>query len=128
MLAYGKCIFYEDGTLMDIYRKTLLYDFYNALLSDHQRKIYEDAVFNDMSLSEIAESYGISRQGAHDVIKRTDRLLADYEAKLHVVERYIDLRDGLRKAEELIEDYKENKNKKTIEDIENIIKRLADYS
>ena len=44
----------------------LLYDFYGELLTEHQRRVYEDVVFNDMSLSEIAEEQGISRQGVHD--------------------------------------------------------------
>ena len=39
----------------------LLYDFYGELLTEHQRRVYEDVVFNDMSLSEIAEEQGISR-------------------------------------------------------------------
>ena len=43
----------------------LLYDFYGELLTEHQRRVYEDVVFNDMSLSEIAEEQGISRQGVH---------------------------------------------------------------
>ena len=72
----------------DIFEHTLLYDFYGELLSDHQREVYEDAVFNDLSLSEVAESYGISRQGAHDLIKRVNRLLAGYEEKLHMVELF----------------------------------------
>ena len=54
----------------DILQLTLLYDFYGELLTEHQRSIYEDVVYNDMSLSEIAEENGISRQGVHDLIKR----------------------------------------------------------
>ena len=46
-----------------IVEQGLLYDFYGELLTEHQRKIYEDAVYNDLSLSEIAEMQGISRQG-----------------------------------------------------------------
>ena len=65
-----------------IVEQGLLYDFYGELLTDHQRHVYEDVVFNDMSLSEIAEEQGISRQGVHDLIKRCDRILAGYEEKL----------------------------------------------
>lgn len=72
----------------DIFEHTLLYDFYGELLSEHQKEVYEDAVFNDLSLSEVAETYGISRQGAHDLIKRVNRLLAGYEEKLHMVELF----------------------------------------
>ena len=47
-----------------------LYDFYGELLNEHQRRIYEDFVFNDLSLGEIADEEGISRQGVHDMVKR----------------------------------------------------------
>ena len=52
-----------------IVEQGLLYDFYGELLTEHQRNIYEGVVFNDMSLSEIAEEQGISRQGVHDLGK-----------------------------------------------------------
>ena len=71
-----------------IVEQGLLYDFYGELLTDHQRHVYEDVVFNDMSLSEIAEEQGISRQGVHDLIKRCDRILAGYEEKLRMVEKF----------------------------------------
>lgn len=68
--------------------QTLLYDFYGELLTDHQKNIYESAVLNDMSLSEIAEEEGISRQGVHDIIKRCNKLLTGYEEKLHLIEKF----------------------------------------
>lgn len=71
-----------------IFEQALLYDFYGELLTPHQQSIYEDAVYNDMSLGEIAQERGISRQGVHDLIKRCDRILQDYESKLHLVERF----------------------------------------
>ena len=40
-----------------IVEQTLLYDFYGELLTDHQKEIYEDAVFNDLPLSEIANVF-----------------------------------------------------------------------
>ena len=70
-----------------IVRQGMLFDLYGELLTEHQRDIYSDLVNNDMSLSEIAESYGISRQGVHDVIKRCDKQLEDYETKLHLLEK-----------------------------------------
>ena len=48
-----------------------LYDFYGELLNEHQRRIYEDFVFNDLSLGEIAKDEGISRQGVHDMVRRS---------------------------------------------------------
>ena len=76
----------------DIARKNMLYDFYGELLSDRQKQIYEDAVYNDCSLSELAQDYDISRQGAHDLLKRCDRILEEYESKLKLVEKFNILR------------------------------------
>ena len=50
-----------------------LYDFYGELLNEHQRQVYEDFVFNDLSLGEIASEEGISRQGVADLIKRCNK-------------------------------------------------------
>ena len=69
-------------------RKSLLFDFYGPLLTDHQRRIYEEVVLNDYSISEVAEDEGISRQGVHDMIKRCDQILEGYENKLGMAEKY----------------------------------------
>lgn len=66
----------------------ILYDFYGSLLTEHQQKIYEAVVYNNLSLGEIAAEEGISRQGVHDLIKRCDKILEEYEAKLHLIEHY----------------------------------------
>ena len=72
-----------------IVRQGMLYDLYGELLTEHQREIFGDLVNDDMSLSEIAESYGISRQGVHDVIRRCDKQLEAYESKLHLLEKQL---------------------------------------
>ena len=69
-----------------IVEQTLLYDFYGELLTEHQKAIYEDVVFNDLSLSEVAGDRGITRQGVHDLIRRCDKILTGYEEKLHLIE------------------------------------------
>ena len=84
-----------------IFEQNLLYDFYGELLTEHQQRIYEDAVYNDMSLSEIAQEQGISRQGVHDLIKRCDKLLQGYEDKLHLVERFMGAKEKIREIERL---------------------------
>ena len=66
-----------------------LYDFYGELLNEHQRQIYEDFVFNDLSLGEIAGEEGISRQGVADMIKRCNKKLESFEDKLHLVEKFV---------------------------------------
>lgn len=84
-----------------IYEQTMLFDFYGELLTDHQRSIYEDAIYNDMSLGEIAEERGISRQGVHDLIRRCNRILQDYESKLHLVERFAKTKRTVGEIEKL---------------------------
>ena len=79
-----------------IVEQGLLYDFYGELLTEHQKKIYEDVVYNDLSLAEIAQENGISRQGVHDLKIRCDRLLQEYEDKLHLVERFMRIRDQIK--------------------------------
>ena len=84
-----------------IVEQGILYDFYGELLTEHQRSIYEDAVYNDLSLSEIAEDNGISRQGVHDLIKRCDKILAGYEQKLHLVEKFSNIKEKVARIQQL---------------------------
>ena len=81
--------------------KGMIYDFYGELLTEHQKKVYEDAVFQDLSLSEIADDQGISRQGVHDLIKRCDKILDDYENKLHLVEKFSKIKRNIQQINKL---------------------------
>ena len=87
-----------------------LYDFYGELLNEHQRQVYEDFVFNDLSLGEIASEEGISRQGVADLIKRCNKKLLDYEAKLHLVEKFMSIKSDIRRIHELTNDFKKSHN------------------
>ena len=87
-----------------IVEQGLLYDFYGELLTEHQRKIYEDVVYNDLSLAEIAEENGISRQGVHDMVRRCNRTLQGYEDRLHLIERFVQVRVNVSRIQELTED------------------------
>ncbi len=84
-----------------IVEQGILYDFYGELLTGHQRQIYEAAVYNDLSLREIAEENGISRQGVHDLLKRCDKILAEYEKKLHLVEKFNRVKKKVEAIEKL---------------------------
>lgn len=86
-----------------IVEQGILYDFYGELLTEHQRRIYEAAVYNDLSLSEIALEQGISRQGVHDLIKRCNNILNDYEQKLHLVARFNEIKKKVGSINELTE-------------------------
>ena len=87
-----------------IFERTMLFDFYGDLLTDRQQEIYEDVVMNDMSLSEAAEAYGISRQGIHDTLKRCERTMQEYEEKLHAVAQFERLRKSLGSMNEILSD------------------------
>ncbi len=94
-------LFEKNPELEKIEHKGMLYDFYGELLTQHQRRIYEDAVINDLSLSEIADEQGISRQGVHDLIKRCDKILNDYEDKLHLVAKFTRIRTKIGKINKI---------------------------
>lgn len=71
-----------------IVEKSLLFDFYGELLTDHQRKVYSEYIQNDLSVTEMASLLGISRQGAHDMIRRCEKIMNDYEKKLQLLNHY----------------------------------------
>ena len=85
--------------------RTLLYDFYGELLTKRQQQIYESVVLEDYSLSEVAEELNISRQGVHDMIKRCNHTLEEYESRLHLVEKFLCIRKQVQKIKELAVGY-----------------------
>lgn len=109
-----------------IVEQALLYDFYGELLNEHQRKVYEDAIFNDLSFSEIADEYGISRQGVFDLIKRVNKTLLNYESKLHPIEKFQETKAKVARIDSLADSYLENKDENLILDIKTISKEILD--
>lgn len=95
-----------------IVEQGLLYDFYGELLTPHQKQIYEAVVYHDMSLGEIGEEMGISRQGVFDLMKRCDKTLLSYERKLHLIEKF-------DKVKGTVQEIKEQSNQE-------LIKKMAD--
>lgn len=87
-----------------IYYLTLLFDFYAELLTDKQRSVMDLYYFKDLSLNEIAEEYNITRQAVLDMIKRTEKLLNQYENKLMLVDKYIDRKNKIEKILSLIDE------------------------
>ena len=103
-----------------ILEQALLYDFYGELLTPHQKEIYEQFVLEDLSLSEIAADAGISRQGVHDLIRRCTQTLDGYEEKLHLVERFLTVKEKVRKIDKLLDRYETEKDRKVLEEIRHI--------
>ncbi|MDI6709200.1 MAG: YlxM family DNA-binding protein [Bacillota bacterium] len=75
----------------------LLYDFYGPLLTDRQRTLMELYYEQDLSLGEIADQCGITRQGVHDGLKRAGEALERYEEKLGLVNRHLAQRERLER-------------------------------
>ena len=81
-----------------------LYDFYGQLLTEKQRKIYEEVRFGDLSLSEAAELYGVSRQGIHDMLHRVEKTLDGYEEKLGLVKQFREIGQKAGRIRKLCEE------------------------
>lgn len=103
-----------------------LYDFYGELLNEHQRRIYEDFVCNDLSLAEIAEEEGISRQGVHDMVKRCTKTLEGYEARLHLLARFLSTRQKVMRIKELAETFQRNHEAAVMEEIRQISSQILE--
>ena len=99
--------------------QALLYDFYGELLTEHQKDVYEQVVLEDYSLSEIAQMKGISRQGVHDLVKRCQKILEGYEAKLHLVEKFLSVKEKVSKIDDTLAEWERKKN-----DPEEMVKRI----
>lgn len=73
----------------------MLYDFYGDLLTDRQREFYDLYYNDDLSLAEIAENYGITRQGVRDIIVRAEKTLEEIEEKTGLIHRYHQNREAI---------------------------------
>ena len=77
------------------YQMTMLFDFYGDVLTDRQKEFYDLYYNEDLSLGEIAENYGITRQGVRDVIVRAENILTDMEDKTGLIKRFHTMRAQL---------------------------------
>ena len=71
------------------YRMTMLFDFYGEILTDRQKEFFDLYYNEDLSLAEIAENYGISRQGVRDVIVRAEAAMQEIEDKTGLMKRFL---------------------------------------
>ena len=79
-----------------------LYDFYGSLLTDKQRDYFENYYFNNLSLGEMAENYGVSRNAIHKQLKIVEERLKYYEENLEFLGKS-------KKAEELVQKINDKK-------------------
>ena len=71
------------------YRMAMLFDFYGEVLTPRQKEFFDLYYNEDLSLAEIAENYGISRQGVRDVIVRAEAIMTDLEDKTGLMKRFM---------------------------------------
>ena len=93
---------------MDALEMSLLYDYYSGMLTDKQRQCFDLRCNQDLSLGEIAQVLGVSRQAVCDNLTRTEALLRKMEENIGCVGRDL-------------------KNRKTLQTILDAAKRLSDY-
>lgn len=82
------------------YRMTMLFDFYGETLTDRQKEFFDLYYNEDLSLGEIAENYGISRQGVRDVIVRAEASMQEIEDKTGLIHRFMQMQPKITAIEE----------------------------
>ncbi|NLV89680.1 MAG: DNA-binding protein [Tissierellia bacterium] len=95
----------------------ILFDFYGKLLSKKQFLAIELYYIHDLSLAEIGDELGITRQGVYDTLKRAEEKLYKYEKNLRLVEKFYNSHDGIRKIINISEEIMEIAEKNNMEDI-----------
>lgn len=83
---------------------SMLYDFYEPLLTDRQREIMRLYFEDDYSLGEIGDNMNISRQAVHDTIKKAEKSLHEYEEKLGLVRRYFEAEKACHEINRIIDE------------------------
>lgn len=78
---------------------TVLFDFYGEILTDKQKQVIDLYYNDDLSLAEIAEQAGITRQGVRDCIKRGEATMRFMEEKLGLARRFSAVRESLEEIE-----------------------------
>ncbi|NLL72847.1 MAG: YlxM family DNA-binding protein [Clostridiales bacterium] len=109
-----------DTKLDEFVRLSVLYDFYGELLNDRKKQIFEDYFLNDFSLSEIANELGISRQGVHDIVKRTSKELWDYEERLSLVKKFTEVKEKVGNIKKYCNEVKKSLDFTKIQAIETL--------
>lgn len=108
-----------------IYYITLLLDFYGELLTCKQRSVMSSYYFDDYSLNEIAEEHSITRQAVQDMIKRTEKLLKQYEEKLMLVDKYLKRKEKVENIVKELDKLIDNGNEELLH-VKSLVDRILD--
>ncbi len=89
---------------------SLLAELYKNLLTQKQQQILKDFLDNNLSITELAMEYNSSRQAVNDLLKRTFKVLEDYENKLNLLNKFQEIKNNVSICQNLIENTKDNCN------------------
>lgn len=118
-----------DDKIKEFVELSILFDFYGELLKDHNKQIFEDYILNDLSLSEIADQKGISRQGVHDIVKRCSKQLKTCEEKLSLIQKFNDTKAKANRVKDIagqLKDMSSQQDEKQAHQLNEIIELTND--
>lgn len=98
-----------------------LYAYYGCLLTKGQQNYFEDYYYNDLSLGEIATNHKVSRQAVYDNLQRCQKLLINYENRLHMQRDYNEIEHKLACILDLVE---QKQSKKAVQLINDVLKQM----
>ncbi|MDR0858516.1 MAG: YlxM family DNA-binding protein [Oscillospiraceae bacterium] len=108
-------------------RMNMLYDFYSGLLTDKQRHYFALYYEDNLSLSEIAENEGITRQGVRDILVRSEKILEEMEESTGMYRKYVTQAADITEMERLVEGINAlNQKRFRSEDLLNFCNQLYD--
>ncbi|MDD5926698.1 MAG: YlxM family DNA-binding protein [Firmicutes bacterium] len=120
----------ERLNMESVEKISLLYDFYGGLLTEKQRQVMELYHEENLSLAEIAQEFGISRQGVHDTLKKAEHLLTEYENKLGLVAKLMKSRRAIAEIDGIIDGLtvsaRDNEAAAKLQQVKDIINRLEE--
>lgn len=113
---------------------SLLLDFYGEMLTEKQREAIENYYNNDLSLGEIANNLGITRQGVRDAIKKSEGILYHLEEKLGLAKKFAEMQKGVERIVECAEKidfynrrlFRSNDVQECVQTITEIAQKLCD--
>lgn len=104
----------------------MLLDFYGPLLSEKRREVMQMYFGDDMSLQEIADTLGVSRQAVHDLQKSASQQLYRHEEALGLLKRYRRFEQEIQKCSELVKRVKgaDESDRQALEEIKSTLERI----
>ncbi|MCQ2555634.1 MAG: YlxM family DNA-binding protein [Clostridia bacterium] len=111
----------------DVLQVSLLYDFYGELLTERQKEIMELYHEENYSIVEISSELGITKQGVHEALKKSEKLLYSYEEKLGLVSKFLNTGSVIEEVRNRLDSLSLNDElKEKVEEIKNILNKIED--